>query len=152
MTSVSDECGSDGGGVVEPSIVVLYCQRSLAGGAIPAARPSGAEGFSVQLKMLPCSSKAEPWRMLQILSGGADGVELVCCPERACQFLDGNDHAAARVEYAQGMLKQINVSPERIGLSRGAGLTQDDLLARAKNRADAISALDSNPSTEGEIE
>jgi hypothetical protein len=42
------------------------------------------------------------------------------------------------------LLEEINVSPERLGLSRGAGLTEEDLMIRAKNRADAISALDSN--------
>jgi len=94
--------------------------------------------------MLPCSSKTEEWHLLQILGDGAAGVELICCPEKACQFLDGNDRAAKRVGHAQLLLKEINVSPERVGLSRGSGLTEAELLARARNRADAISTLDSN--------
>ncbi|MDP6635407.1 MAG: hydrogenase iron-sulfur subunit [Phycisphaerae bacterium] len=145
MTSVLEESCSDGAGAgAEPLIVVLYCQQSVAAGITPAVRPSGAEGFSVRLKMMPCSSKAEAPHLLHVLAGGASGVELVCCPERACQFLDGNDRAARRVEHARGLLEEINVSPERLGLSRGAGLTEEDLMIRAKNRADAISALDSN--------
>jgi coenzyme F420-reducing hydrogenase delta subunit len=94
--------------------------------------------------MLPCSSKVEVWYLLQVLAEGVMGVELVCCPEKACQFLDGNDRASRRVRRAQSLLEEIGVSPERLGLSRGTALTQDDLLERAKNRAEAIGALDSN--------
>jgi coenzyme F420-reducing hydrogenase delta subunit len=122
----------------------LYCQRSLAAGQSAAESPTGADGFSARLKMMPCSSKAEAWRLLQILADGASGVELVCCPQRACQFLDGNDRAEKRVRRAQSLLEEIDESPERLGLSRGSGLTEDDLVAQAKNRAEAIEALDSN--------
>jgi F420-non-reducing hydrogenase iron-sulfur subunit len=153
MTSVSKEsCSDSSRPTAEPSVVVLYCQRCIAAGMTPATSPTGADGFSVRLKMLPCSSKAEGWHLLQILADGASGVELVCCPERACQFLDGNDRAAKRVGHAQSLLKEIGASPERLGLSRGTGLTEEDLLVRAKDRADAIVALDSNLTTEGELE
>ena len=145
MTSVSKESCSDGSrSNAEPSVVVLYCQQCLAAGQSPVTCPAGTEGFSARLKMMPCSSKAEAWHLLQILADGASGVELVCCPERACQFLDGNDRAAKRVAHARELLKEINAAPERVGLSRGAGLTEQDLLVRAKNRFDAISDIDSN--------
>ena len=81
---------------------------------------------------------------MQILAEGASGVELVCCDEGACQFLDGNDRASKRVQRARLLLEEIDVSPERFGLSHGMGLTQDDLLGWAKRRAEAIGALDSN--------
>ncbi|MCP4378340.1 MAG: hydrogenase iron-sulfur subunit [bacterium] len=144
MTSVpqetcSDSLRSDAGA----SVVVLYCQRCIAMGASPAVLLAGDDDFSVRLKMMPCSSKAEGWHLLQILADGASGVELVCCPEKCCQFLTGNDRAAKRVARAQVLLEKIGVSPERLGLSRGSGLTEEDLMARAQNRIDAISALDS---------
>ena len=129
----------------EPSVVVLYCQRGLADGAVPPDRPGGTAGSKVRLKMVPCSSKVEVWHLLKLIEEGADGVELVCCPEEACQFLVGNDRAERRVARCAALLDSVGMGGGRVGLSRGAGLSEEDLLARAKGRAELVRPIGPNP-------
>ena len=129
----------------ESSVVVLYCQRGLAEGALPSDRPEGVAGFRARLKMVPCSSKVEVWHLLKVIEDGADGVELVCCPKEACQFLVGNDRAERRVARCVALLDSVGMGGVCVGISRGMGLSEEDLLARAKDRADLVRPIGPNP-------
>jgi F420-non-reducing hydrogenase iron-sulfur subunit len=76
--------------------------------------------------------------LFKILDNGADGVEVVACPENTCQFLVGSRRAEKRIAYAQRLLKQGGINSERLGISRGADLSAEQLIERAAARAEAV--------------
>jgi coenzyme F420-reducing hydrogenase delta subunit len=129
----------------DPEIVVLYCQHSVAGDADVAVASQQMRGLTVRPTMLPCSSKVEIPHLLKILEQGADGVELVACPQDVCRFLVGSLKAEKRVERASGLLEEIGMGGRRVGLSRRARLSAQDLLALAEARAVAVRLLGPNP-------
>ncbi len=129
----------------DPEIVVLYCQHRLAENANLDVSAQQARGMSVRPKMIPCSSKVDVPHLLKILEQGADGVELVACPEDACRFLVGSLKAEKRIERASGLLSTIGMGGQRLGLSRKGELSTENLLALAKARARAVRPLGPNP-------
>lgn len=129
----------------QPEIVVLYCQHSVAGDANVTIGAQQTCGLTVRPTMIPCSSKVEIPHLLRILEQGADGVELVACPQDKCRFLVGSLNAQKRVERASGLLDEIRMGGERLGLSRREKLSAEELLALAKARAKAVKPLGPNP-------
>ena len=123
-----------------PEIVLLFCQNTVGESEIAAAA-RGAEGFTVRPVMLPCSSKVQAHQLLQILDQGADGIEVVACPEKMCRFLVGSRRAGKRIEYARGLLDAVGVGGQRIGISWMSRLTVDELMERAADRAREVAAL-----------
>jgi F420-non-reducing hydrogenase iron-sulfur subunit len=139
----------------EPEIVVLYCQRCVRKEAdVPSddetsaaveVEANCASGFSVRPAMMPCSSKIEVPYILKILERGADAVEVVACPADGCQFLVGSLRAEKRIEYVRGLLDEIYLGAERVGISRGPGLSAKDLIELAAKRAEKVKSLGPNP-------
>ena len=134
----------------EPEVVLLYCQHCVGNGAQIVVKLQEACGFSARPIMMPCSSKIEVPYILRILEQGADAVEVVACPDGGCRFLVGSLRAEKRVNYIRGLLAQINVGVERVGISRGPGLSGEELLALAADRAEAVKKLGPNPMKKGE--
>lgn len=129
----------------DPEIVVLYCQHTVARGAEVVTALQEARGMTVRSTMMPCSSKVEVSHLLKILEQGADGVELVACPQQKCQFLVGSLKAEKRVRRAHGLLDEIGMGGERLGLSRKEGLSAAELMGLAEARAEAVRRLGPNP-------
>lgn len=134
----------------DPEIVVLYCQHSVAGDADVKIASQQMRGLTVRPTMLPCSSKVDVPHLLKILQHGADAVELVACPQDRCRFLVGSLKAEKRVDRASGLLEEIGMGGQRLGLSRRAKLSAQDLLALATARAEAVRPLGPNPMKKGE--
>ncbi|MCF8099817.1 MAG: hydrogenase iron-sulfur subunit, partial [Desulfarculaceae bacterium] len=67
------------------------------------------------------------------------------CPEKACQHLVRSNRAEKRIARGRGLLEQVGMGAERVGLDRGAGLSLDDLMEMAGQRAEAVRALGPNP-------
>jgi F420-non-reducing hydrogenase iron-sulfur subunit len=132
-------------GPFRPDIVLLYCHRSTRECADVNAASEAAAGCVVRPTLMPCSGKAEASHLLKLLEHGADGVEVVACPERKCRFLDGNVRAEKRIERVRHLLDQIRMGADRVGLSRGEGLSARDLVDRAAERARIVMPLGPNP-------
>ena len=145
MSDMLETSSAGAGEEFVPSVVVLYCQRALAGDAAVAQQPGETEGFTARMAMQPCSSKVNVWHMLQIIDQGADAVELVCCELGSCQFLDGSDRAVKRVKRAGELLAAAGMAADRVGVCHGSQLTAKDLLDRAGSRAEAVRAHGPNP-------
>lgn len=135
----------------EPEVVVLYCQHCVGGGAEVAVESDRASGFSVRAAMMPCSSKVEIPYILKILEQGADAVEVVACPEKACRFLFGSPRTGKRIDYIRGLLDEVRIGGERVGICRGSGLSAEELVALAASRAEAVKELGGNPMKKGEV-
>jgi len=130
---------SDGG---DTRIVVFYCQHTVSDLTRIDPITDRAEGLYVKPVMLTCSSKIQVSHLLAILDGQAEGVEVVACPKRGCRFLTGSTMAEKRIIHARGLLEEIGVSGERLGISWKSGLSADALVHLARLRARAIQELD----------
>lgn len=134
----------------QPEIVVLYCQHCVAGDANVTIGAQQTRGLTVRPTMIPCSSKVEIPHVLKILEQGVDGVQLVACPQDKCRFLVGSLMAQKRIDYARGLLDEIRLGGQRLGLSRNEKLSAQGLLALAEARAQAVKPLGPNPMKKGE--
>lgn len=129
----------------EPEIVVLYCQHCVAKDADVAAAAKAVSGFKPRFEVMPCSSKVEAAHVLKILEGGADGVAVVGCPEKRCRFLVGSTMAEKRIEYGRGLLEEIGMGADRLGMDRASQLSAAQLVEIAEHRAAAARTLGPNP-------
>jgi len=123
-------------------VILLYCQHCVAAGADVAQVAAAARDMDIEPVLMPCSSKVQVFELLKLLDEGADAVQVVACPERACRFLDGSRRAEKRVQFGRGLLDQINLGSERLGISRATNLTAEALvdIARARGHACASTA------------
>ncbi len=129
----------------QPSITLVYCRQSLAEGEEPFEGKRTGQGFTARLVLLPCSSKMQAAYLLRILEQGQEAVQVVACPEKACQHLVGSTRAEKRLAYAQDLLEQVGVGGQRLGLERGLGFTIDKIMELAGQRAAAVAELGPNP-------
>ncbi|MBM4295491.1 MAG: hydrogenase iron-sulfur subunit [Deltaproteobacteria bacterium] len=97
-------------------VVVLACGQAL-------PEPQGLRdslagaGLAARVVAEPCSSKIEVYQLLRILAREADMVWMIGCPETACQYLEGSSRMSKRVAYAQNYLIELNLEPQRLGMS-----------------------------------
>lgn len=73
-------------------------------------------GRRIKFFPLPCSGRVEPLHFLRAMESGADLVYLVTCPEKACRYQQGNTRAWKRLHYAQQLIQEIGIDPERLVL------------------------------------
>jgi F420-non-reducing hydrogenase iron-sulfur subunit len=133
----------------EPNVVVLYCQNCVAEPVDTAALLKDVSGFEPRLVVMPCSSKVEASHVLKLLDEGADGVQVVGCPENQCRFLVGSTMAEKRIEYARGLLDEVRMGADRLGMERGDRLSATQLTELAERRAAAVRPLGPNPMKTG---
>jgi coenzyme F420-reducing hydrogenase delta subunit len=129
----------------EPEIVVLYCQHCVAEDVNVAAAAKAVSGFKPRFEVMPCSSKVEASHVLKLIERGADGVAVVGCPEKRCRFLVGSTMAEKRIEYARGLLDEIRMGADRLGMDRAGPLAAEQLVEIAERRAAAVRTLGPNP-------
>ena len=121
-------------------IVVLYCQHCVTRGVESRTATQEHDGVVVQTAMMPCSSKVQASEILKLLAAGADGVEIVACPDAACRQLVGSRTAEKRLGYVQRLLKEAHVRGERLGFSWKSGVAPVELQAMGLRRASAVEA------------
>ena len=121
-------------------IVVLYCQHCVTRGPNGPTTTQERDGVSVQTAMMPCISKIQASELLKLLAAGADGVEVVACPDEACRLLVGSRMAEKRLKYAQRLLNEAHVRGERLGFSWKTGVAPEELQAMGLRRASAVRA------------
>ena len=97
-------------------LVAFCCANSSGRTAELSKAVFSADGVQVKLVQLACSSKLEIVHVLRALEGGADGVALWTCPEKACRFGRGSIRAGKRIERARRILAEIGLESERIFL------------------------------------
>ncbi|MDD3472435.1 MAG: hydrogenase iron-sulfur subunit, partial [Syntrophaceae bacterium] len=66
----------------------------------------------------PCSGKIEAHHLLKTMAGGAQGVLVLTCSEKACQYLEGSSRSRKRVDYARLWLEKVGISAERLDFVR----------------------------------
>lgn len=71
-------------------------------------------GPRIKFFPLPCSGRIEPLHFLRAFEAGADLVYLITCPEKACRYQQGNIRAGKRLAYAQKLIEEIGLDPDRL--------------------------------------
>ena len=71
-------------------------------------------GARIKFFPLPCSGRIEPLHFLRAFESGADLVYLITCPRKACRYQQGNLRAGKRIAYAQKLIREIGLDPERL--------------------------------------
>ena len=73
-------------------------------------------GPRIRFFPLPCSGRIEPLHFLRAFESGADLVYLITCPQKVCRYQQGNIRAEKRIAYAQKLIREIGLDPERLKL------------------------------------
>ena len=129
----------------EPEITVLYCGHSLASEDYLSEGARKGPGFKVRFIMMPCSSKIETRHLVKLIEKGADGVVVIACPEKQCQFQIGSSRAENRINHARTLLDEVGIGADRLGIACGQDFSADAIVAIAKERVDAVLPLGKNP-------
>jgi F420-non-reducing hydrogenase iron-sulfur subunit len=122
-------------------IVVYYCHN------LGLFRDGDHKDFArsrpgLSLVAIPCSGKVEAHHLLKTLAADAEGVLVLACAEKACQYLEGSMRARRRVGYAQRWLQQLGIEPERlefINFPRGDEEALDRTLKEFATRLESFS-------------
>ncbi|OGP52212.1 MAG: hypothetical protein A2Y79_13050 [Deltaproteobacteria bacterium RBG_13_43_22] len=71
-------------------------------------------GPGIKFFPLPCSGRIEPLHFLHAFESGADLVYLITCPVKSCRYQQGNVRAGKRIAFAQNLIREIGLDPERL--------------------------------------
>ena len=129
----------------DPEIVVIYCGRSLADNSCFSEGIKDGPGFKARFTMIPCSSKIEVLNLVKLIEQGVDGIEVIACQERQCQFLLGSTRAENRIRYARKLLGEVGIGANRLGMVRKSNLSVEEVMALVEERANAVRTLGQNP-------
>ncbi|MFC1474589.1 hydrogenase iron-sulfur subunit [bacterium] len=94
-------------------LTILCCHNSLYGTGDVSSTPKLVLKGVNKIEM-PCSSRIDPIHILKAFENGADGVVVIACADEACTLLRGSRHLKRRVKYAQLLLEEAGVDPQRV--------------------------------------
>jgi F420-non-reducing hydrogenase iron-sulfur subunit len=114
------------------SFAIFFCQRLDPDQDVNRRALEKALGPRIKFFPLPCSGRIEALHLMRALEAGADKVFVVTCPIGACRYQEGNLRAKKRVEFAQKLIEEIGLEPERFELVHAAspGPASIDAVAR----------------------
>jgi coenzyme F420-reducing hydrogenase delta subunit len=95
------------------SYAFFFCQRLDSAQDINRRSLEKELGARIRFFPLPCSGRIESLHLLRALEAGADKVYVITCPQGACRHREGNARAKKRVAFAQKLISEIGVEPDR---------------------------------------
>ena len=126
-------------------LVAFCCANSSTKAAELSKAVFEAEGVTIRLVTLACSSKLEIVHVLRALETGADGVALWTCPAKACRFGRGSVRAGKRIERARRILEQIGLESKRVFLAELAPANEKALDEALKHTAGELAKMGRSP-------
>jgi coenzyme F420-reducing hydrogenase delta subunit len=126
--------------------IVAFCCRHCAYSAADLAG-GGRMDYppAVKIVEMPCTGRASVLEILHALEKGADGVAVAGCLPGTCHYIQGNLHAAQRVEHAAKLLGEIGLAPERIRMINISAAMGEQFVIEVTNFVEAIEALGPSP-------
>jgi len=94
---------------------------------------------------MPCTGRASVLEILHALEKGADGVAVAGCLPGTCHYIQGNIHAARRVEHAAELLEEIGLEPERVRMINVSAAMGEQFVTEVTGFVEAIEALGPSP-------
>jgi len=126
--------------------VVAFCCRHCAYSAADLAGGSRMDyPPAVKILEMPCTGRASVLEILHALEKGADGVAVAGCLPGTCHYIQGNLHAAQRVEHAAKLLQEIGLGPERVRMINISAAMGEQFVIEITNFVEAIEALGRTP-------
>ncbi len=123
------------------NIAVFFCQRFDKEQDVN-RRPLEKElGNRIKFFPLPCGGRIDSLHLLRAFESGADKVYLITCPKDTCRYLEGNSRAEKRLAYAQKLIEEIGLEPERLELIKTHGstsITIDSLTRKLLDRDNTV--------------
>ncbi|MBI4964931.1 MAG: hydrogenase iron-sulfur subunit [Desulfomonile tiedjei] len=98
----------------KPIKIVVYHCRNLKLFKDGAQKNFARSRPGVSLVAIPCSGKIEAHHLLKTMAGGAQGVLVLACAEKACQYLEGSMRSHKRADYARSWLDRLGIESGRI--------------------------------------
>jgi len=128
----------------EPEILVLYCRNALGDTDCPPEGTREHRGFRARYIMMPCSSKIETGYLVKLIEQGVDGVVVLACPPKECQFLVGSARTGHRIRHVRSLLEEVGMGASRVGFAYRQGLSAEDMAGLAEEQAKAVMPLGRN--------
>jgi len=126
--------------------IVAFCCRHCAYSAADLAGGSRMDyPPAVKIVEMPCTGRASVLEILHTLEKGADGVAVAGCLPGTCHYIQGNLHAAQRVERAGELLEEIGLEPQRVRMINISAAMGEQFVIEIKNFVEAIEALGPTP-------
>jgi coenzyme F420-reducing hydrogenase delta subunit len=94
---------------------------------------------------IPCSGKLEAHHLLKTLAGGAEGVLVLACAEKACQYLEGSMRSHKRADYARLWLERLHIESDRIEFIHFAPMDQEALDKTLREFAEKLESFGTIP-------
>ena len=116
-----------------------YSAADLAGGGHMDYPPA------VKIVEMPCTGRASVLEVLHALEKGVDGVAVAGCLPGTCHYIQGNLHAARRVEHAAELLEEIGLEPERVRMINVSAAMGEQFVTEVTSFVEAIETLGPSP-------
>jgi len=116
-----------------------YSAADLAGGGHMDYPPA------VKIVEMPCTGRASVLEILHALEKGADGVAVAGCLPGTCHYIQGNLHAAQRVDHAAKLLGEIGLESQRVRMINVSAAMGEQFVIEVTNFVEAIEALGPSP-------
>jgi coenzyme F420-reducing hydrogenase delta subunit len=78
---------------------------------------------------------------MKALEDGADAVGVICCAEGNCHHVEGNRRCQRRLDYVAGLVEQIGLGKNRLGIFQLPGSAAEDMALGAGTVAPADPAM-----------
>ena len=131
------------------AVTVFVCANCSRPGQAPdsagRSRPAGHSfdwPLPVREVLVPCTGRLQPEHVLKAFETGADLVVTVSCEEDNCQYLEGSQRWARRVDYVRGLLDQIGLGSGRLLHFHLPGSAVQDMSLGAGERVAIAAAED----------
>ena len=89
---------------------------------------------------MPCTGRLQPEHVLKAFESGADLVLTVSCEKDNCQYLQGSERWARRVDYVRTILDEVGLGGERLMLFHLPGTAAEDMALGAGRPAPVCTA------------
>ncbi len=129
----------------EPKILAFCCHYCAYASADLAGSMRIQYPPNVRIIRTPCTGRLEVEFLIRAFENGVDGVLIAGCLEGGCHFIDGNLYAKRRVHYAQQMLKEIGIEPERLRMVNVSAAMARPLADIITDMVETVRKLGPNP-------
>jgi F420-non-reducing hydrogenase iron-sulfur subunit len=91
----------------------FFCQRLDAAQDLNRRSLEKELGPRIRFFPLPCSGRIESLHLMRALEAGVDKVYVITCPKGACRHREGNTRARKRAAFAQTLISEFGLEPDR---------------------------------------
>lgn len=100
----------------EPKIMAFFCKWCTSAGADLAGTSRLKYAPNVIGVRVMCSSRVDPYHILEAFENGADGVLLGGCHAGDCHYQTGNYQTLKRIILLRQVIKDIGINEKRLRL------------------------------------